>query len=91
MYAISAHKSQFFEWIPWVEGYSDEVPNENKQLEWLARMWKQPITDEVRESLKKWYGKDNANKITEAEAFEICEYGRQPTDDEIRQLFPMIG
>ncbi len=92
MYAISAHKSQFFEWIPWIEGYSDEVPKDEKnRLEWLAKMWKQPITPEVKESLRKWYGKDKADKITDAEAFEICEYGRQPTDDEIRQLFPMIG
>jgi hypothetical protein len=92
IYATSAHKCQFFEWIPWVEGYSDEVPkDENKRVEWMGKKWKQPITQEVRESLGKWYGKEKAEKITDAEAFEICEYGRQPTDDEIRRLFPMIG
>jgi len=26
-----------------------------------------------------------------AEAFEICEYGAQPNDDEIRRLFPMLS
>jgi N-acetylglucosamine malate deacetylase 1 len=26
-----------------------------------------------------------------AEAFEICEYGRQPTRDELRQLFPIAS
>ena len=92
IYATSAHKCQFFEWIPWVEGYSDEVPkDENKRVEWMGKIWKQTITPEVRESLGKWYGKERAEKITDAEAFEICEYGRQPTDEEIRQLFPMIG
>lgn len=92
MYATSAHKCQFFEWIPWVEGYSEEVPqDESKRVEWLGKMWKQPITPEVRRSLEKWYGKGKAEKITDAEAFEICEYGRQPTEEEIRQLFPMIG
>jgi LmbE family N-acetylglucosaminyl deacetylase len=92
IYATSAHKCQFFEWIPWIEKYSDEVPqDENKRVEWLGKKWKQPITPEARESLGKWYGKAKAEKVTDAEAFEVCEYGRQPSDDEIRQLFPMIG
>jgi hypothetical protein len=38
-----------------------------------------------------WYGKDAAGKIEYAEAFEICEYGRQPTKDELRELFPIFG
>jgi len=25
-----------------------------------------------------------------AETFEICEFGRQPSDDEIRELFPFL-
>lgn len=91
-YAISAHRCQFFEWIPWIERYTDEVPqDESKWVEWLGNKWKQPITPEVSESLQKWYGKERAEKVTDAEAFEICEYGRQPTDDEIRLLFPVIG
>jgi len=28
--------------------------------------------------------------IQYAESFEICEYGRQPKDAEIRELFPML-
>ena len=35
--------------------------------------------------------KKKANKVTVAEAFEISEYGRIPNDEEIRQLFPMLG
>jgi LmbE family N-acetylglucosaminyl deacetylase len=92
IYAMSAHKSQFFEWIPWVEGYSDKVPHdEHKRLEWLGKIWKTQITSDIRQSLTKWYGKEKAEKITDAEAFEVCEYGRRPTDSEIRKLFPMIG
>ncbi len=92
IYAVSAHKSQFFEWIPWVEGYFDEVPtDENKKLEWLGIKWRVPITPDVRTSLIKWYGKEKADKIIDAEVFEICEYGRHPDDNEIRKLFPMLG
>jgi LmbE family N-acetylglucosaminyl deacetylase len=36
------------------------------------------------------YG-DAATRIGYAEAFEICEYGRQPSRDELRQLFPFFS
>jgi len=43
-----------------------------------------------RDELTKWYGRDGAKNIRYAEAFEICEYGRRPSDDEIRRLFPFF-
>ena len=52
---------------------------------------KRPISDTMRQSLVKWYGKDRAMKVTDAESFEICEYGKQPTQEEIKALFPMLG
>ncbi len=39
--------------------------------------------------LSKAYG-DQAARVGYAEAFEICEYGRQPSPAEIRQLFPFF-
>jgi hypothetical protein len=38
----------------------------------------------------KWYGANQAAKVSYAEAFEICEYGTQPTEADIRRLFPML-
>lgn len=43
-----------------------------------------------RAALGKWYGDDRAAKVSYVEAFEVCEYGRQPSDDELRRLF-LIG
>jgi LmbE family N-acetylglucosaminyl deacetylase len=92
IYGMAAHKSQYFEWLPWISGRLDEVPaNEKDRLKWLASQRRRSITPAVRESLVKWYGESRAKKITDAEAFEICEYGRYPSDDEIRRLFPMLG
>jgi hypothetical protein len=48
------------------------------------------ITPEVRASLEKWYGKEKAAQVQFAEAFEICEYGTQPKEEDIRKLFPML-
>ena len=43
-----------------------------------------------RKELATWYGQDRAKKIKYAEAFEICEYGRHPSKEEIRKLFPFF-
>jgi N-acetylglucosamine malate deacetylase 1 len=40
------------------------------------------------ELLKEYYG-DEAAKIRYAESFEVCEYGRRPTHQELRELFPI--
>jgi LmbE family N-acetylglucosaminyl deacetylase len=40
--------------------------------------------------LAEWYGPAQAKQTKYAEAFEICEYGRMPTRDELRKLFPFF-
>lgn len=43
-----------------------------------------------RAALVDFYGEDAVEKVRFAEAFEICEYGRRPTQEEIRKLFPFF-
>lgn len=43
-----------------------------------------------RDQLTKWYGAAAAKQVAYAEVFEVCEYGRQPTDDELREIFPFV-
>ena len=91
MDALDAHSSQFYEWLPWTEGKHKSVPTSDKEKRaFLVNEWSRTISSEVRESLKKWYGEERANAAKHAEAFEICEYGKQPSDEEIRILFPML-
>ena len=42
-----------------------------------------------RSALEELYAAEAA-RIQHAEAFEITEYGRQPTEQEIRKLFPFF-
>jgi LmbE family N-acetylglucosaminyl deacetylase len=56
---------------------------------WMARSKSE--ADLFRDTLVKLYGEDAGRKAQFAEAFEICEYGRQPRPDEIRRLFPFFG
>ena len=48
------------------------------------------IANRYREALIKWYGPEKGKSARYAEAFEICEYGRRPTEEEIRKLFPFF-
>jgi hypothetical protein len=40
--------------------------------------------------LAEWYGKDKADKVHHAEAFEICEDGRRPDKKDLARLFPFF-
>ena len=90
IYAMAAHESQFFEWLPWTSGNLENVPKgEIERLEMLANWQSNPPNKAELEALKRWYG-DKAAGIKHVESFEICEYGNQPTDEELRKLFPML-
>lgn len=91
IHALDAHESQVYEWLPWIGGFLDQVPKDISQREkWLTTNRTVKITPEVRTSLEKWYGKDYATKVQHAEAFEICEYGTQPSEADIKKMFPML-
>jgi LmbE family N-acetylglucosaminyl deacetylase len=89
--ALDAHESQFYEWLPWVSHTLDGVPKDKAaRLAWLKTQWgRNAVGDEVRTSLRKWYGA-KADAVKAAEAFEICEYGKQPNEADLRRLFPFF-
>ena len=88
--ALDAHVSQFYEWLPWHAGKLAAVPQDPRaRLEWLKRQRPQTVRPEWKESLKKSYG-PRAASVKHAEAFQITEYGRQPSDQQIRKLFPFF-
>jgi hypothetical protein len=53
----------------------------------LARRYA-AAANQYRDTLVKFYGADRGKKVQYAQAFEICEYGRRPTQEELKQLFP---
>lgn len=90
IYAMSAHESQFFEWLPWTEGILDKVPADKEaRLKFLAD-WYKPVDDFVKNCVAKWYGEEKANKVKFAETFRYTPYSRHPSDEETRKLFPML-
>lgn len=89
--AIDAHESQFYEWMPWIGRYEKDVPTgKEERLQWLMKLYDRPMKANIRAAMVKWYGAEKAAKAKHAEAFEICEYGAQPNEAEIRRLFPLL-
>lgn len=97
IHALSALESQAFEGGA---GGSAErfakVPPASKpelRLEWLKERWDGRQSAEARNNraaLIQLYGEEKGKAIRYAEAFEICEYGRQPSPADIRKLFPFF-
>lgn len=46
--------------------------------------------ERFRDKLIELYGREAGSRVQYAEAFEVCEYGRQPSREEIRKLFPFF-
>lgn len=90
--ALDAHESQFYEWLPWISNYKGEVPKEKAaRKKWLLETRWPSIDTSLSPLLEKWYGKERVAKVKYAEAFEVCEYGSRPTQEELKRLFPMVG
>ncbi len=78
------------------EAHVAKVPpstDEAARKAWLRERWVRRQGGEAnrfRDSLIKWYGPEKGASVKFAEAFEICEYGRQPKPEEIKVLFPFF-
>ncbi|MGQ9731001.1 MAG: PIG-L deacetylase family protein [Candidatus Zipacnadales bacterium] len=88
------HVSQMYEWLPYSAGELDQVPeNEGERREWLAKRLRHrfgALAEEVRETLARFYGEEHAAQVKTAESVSISEYGRQPTENELYELFPFL-
>jgi N-acetylglucosamine malate deacetylase 1 len=95
--ALTALESQTFEGGATAsQEYVDKVPPASApdlRREWLKERWQRRQSGEAnrfRDTLISWYGEERGKEVKYAEAFEICEYGRQPNRAEIKLLFPFF-
>jgi len=92
--AVTSMVSQFYE--AGANGGSWAVPTEPekqaKRREEVRQSFERRdrgIADRFREKLKELYGPERGAAVRYAEAFEICEYGRRPSAEELKKLFPV--
>jgi N-acetylglucosamine malate deacetylase 1 len=53
----------------------------------LARRYAS-AADQARPTLVKFYGEEKGKTVKYAQSFELCEYGRRPSPEEMKKLFP---
>ena len=95
--ALMALESQTFEGgaLGSAEKMAKVPPASKPELRraWLKERWVNRSSGEAsrfRDALVRWYGPEQGKQVKYAEAFEICEYGRQPTVADLRKLFPFF-
>jgi len=91
---IDALESQFYEWNPWLFSYLAEVPKDKAgRLEWTrGRAAKRyaALAERFRPKLIELLGAEKGKAVKYAESFEICEYGSQPSRQELMRIFPFF-
>jgi LmbE family N-acetylglucosaminyl deacetylase len=77
------------------EKFVADVPeDEPGRLAWAEKLHgdrNAAVAERFRDALVTWYGDKRGRAVRYAEAFEVCEYGRQPDEKELRKLFPFFG
>ena len=88
--AVACHVSQLFEWLPYNAGQLESVPpddatrRERLREQLLARAAVRTVASKDA----RLHGDRTAVSV---EAYRICEYGRRPSDGEIRRMFTIDG
>lgn len=78
-------------------GGPDRMPRDEADLKARQAQLKQGgfrqrhvnLANTYRDKLIELYGEQAGKQVKYAEAFEICEYGRRPNQQELRKLFPV--
>ena len=88
------HASQLFEWLPYVDGELEKVPQEDDsdaRYEWVRYSYNKGavhnFSNTYRHRLIDRYGIKDGTAIIDCEAFQICEYGYIPDADEMQLIF----
>jgi N-acetylglucosamine malate deacetylase 1 len=91
---IDALESQFYEWNPWLFGYLEDVPKDKAaRLEWTRKRTTgryASLANRFRPKLIELLGEEKGKAVKYAESFEVCEYGTQPSRDELMKIFPFF-
>jgi LmbE family N-acetylglucosaminyl deacetylase len=82
---LYAHESQFFEWLPYNMGWTAPSDPQGRRAHLVG------MVREMGRRKRVQCGGLLPETSAYAEAFQISEYGKQPTEEELAALFPCTG
>lgn len=90
--AVEQMPSQFSDEESWTWGTREEVPDDegtrmDMRIDEIKKRFENQA-DTYRDQLIELYGPDNGQNIQYAESFELSQYGRQVSVEELKKLFP---
>jgi LmbE family N-acetylglucosaminyl deacetylase len=88
---VAAMPSQFGDRDSWQGRTRPDVPAGDRErqayLVELVRRQSAAIANQYRDRLIAMYGEERGRAVKYAEAFELCEYGRQASAEELKKMF----
>lgn len=91
---VSAMPSQFGDEDSWQGRTLPNVPKGDREraayLLEIVKKRNMAIADQYRDRLVSVYGAERGKKVQYAEAFQLGQYGRQPSLDELKRMFPTL-
>ena len=87
--SVPTDKAERFEWLKGMNITSETTDEEIMAANGSGYAVRYAKTAaRFRKELIERYGVERGSKIRYAEAFEICEYGKQPDAEFLKELFP---
>ena len=92
---VSAMPSQFGDKDSWQGRTLPNVPESDKERQAylldLVKKRNAAVAEQYRERLVALYGPETGKKVQYAEAFQLSQYGRQVSVEQLKQLFALAG
>lgn len=85
---VPEDKEERFEWLKGMKITSETTDEEIKAAKTGYAVRFAKTAARFRKELIERYGEEKGSKIRYAEAFQICEYGKQPDEEMKKMLFP---
>lgn len=85
MRMLDSHESQFYEWMPWIDGSLESVPTEKgARLAWLSNWY----LAKTQWRIERFWKCQSEVAPQLVEAYEISEYAGKPSNATLQNLFP---
>jgi len=88
------HVSQVYEWLPYNGNRLDQVPKDpQERREWMGKSRRAGSARDVeryKDLLIEYYGEAKYPEIKYADTLQVSEYGRRPSRDELKKIFPFF-